>query len=175
MRETWPCTGTLRVALGGRGRLVVTEAEGDAPGGAPGTLAARIAADVVENLGGGWVCRTFREGVAGRSQARDLVGGAALGSVLKANNESKQYPGLYVVDSACVPGSLSGHSSTLTVCALAERAASFIPESAAGPGKPRLYDHVPWATIEERDKGKQLSDAQIRTDYEAPATSASAA
>eukprot|EP01064_Diplonema_japonicum_P012787 TRINITY_DN20142_c0_g1_i1.p1 TRINITY_DN20142_c0_g1~~TRINITY_DN20142_c0_g1_i1.p1 ORF type:complete len:695 (+),score=184.26 TRINITY_DN20142_c0_g1_i1:32-2116(+) len=150
-REVRDCTGSMTVGLKGN-NLKVIHTEGEEVSAAP-EHAAKIAAKFNATLDGSVVATHLVEGVLGKSKVDDITGGACMGKVVGPNNEVYKYPGLFVVDGAAIGGNLHGVDSALTVGAMAERAASMIPVSNEGSSEPHLYDHIPWSSVEMKDKG----------------------
>ncbi|HET8646943.1 MAG TPA: GMC oxidoreductase, partial [Vicinamibacteria bacterium] len=75
------------------------------------------------------------ETVAGIPTTAHILGGACMGDspqtgVIDHRHRVYGYPGLFVVDGSAVSAN-PGVNPSLTICALAERAMSFIPEKAA--------------------------------------------
>ena len=161
LREKQAPQTLFTVGLDKNSALTVVGSEASVSKGAQ-SVGLGIAGRIVDKLGGGWVCRPFAEILRERERTDDIVGGVPLGTALDSSNQFAQYPGLFVVDSACIPAPLQGYTSTLTVCALAERAASKVPDHPEGASQAKLLDKIPWATVDSRSKGEDFSDSAIR-------------
>ncbi|KAJ9436034.1 GMC oxidoreductase [Diplonema papillatum] len=155
-------TATMRVDLKGE-QLIVSEVAGEAPH-ANSLISSKIAHRIAADLGGGFVCGPAAAVVRKQTITSDIVGGACIGRVVNERHEVIGYPGLFVIDASNIAANLGTVDSTLTVCALAERAASFVPVSGDGPSKPKLYNHNPWHTVEQRSfYGSDIADKDVKS------------
>ena len=99
----------------------------------------------VAEASGGRPLNLLGESVAGLSITAHVLGGAPIGhdvrsGVVDVNQEVFGYPGLYVMDGSTVPVNL-GVNPSLTITAMAERAARLVP-SPDGTPKGRDVTHV---------------------------------
>ena len=114
--------------------------------GAPSYLpVANETARRVAEASGGRPLNLLGESVAGLSITAHVLGGAPIGhdvqsGVVDVNQEVFGYPGLYVMDGSTVPVNL-GVNPSLTITAMAERAARLVP-SPDGTPKGRDVTHV---------------------------------
>jgi cholesterol oxidase len=130
MRST---EGTLRFVRGMFGIMNTQLEEGERPS-ASMPEASDLALRIAEKSGG--IARsTFYEQVFNVPTTAHLLGGCCMGDspatgVIDARHRVYGYEGLYVVDGSTVSAN-PGVNPSLTICALAERAMSFIPSKNA--------------------------------------------
>ena len=117
----------------------------------------KVADELLESLGGGFVSQNYKEVLFNKSVVSDIVGGVDSNTINSSTNEVHSYPGLYVVDGSTINQSLGSIDSTLTVAAIAERAADSVPVSTSGKAKPRFSEYTPWTTVEFKDRGHKVN------------------
>ena len=92
---------------------------------------ANATARTMAEVTGGRALNLLGESIGGLSVTAHVLGGAVMGAdascgVVDTNHEVFGYPGLYIVDGSTIPANL-GVNPSLTITALAERAARLIP------------------------------------------------
>ncbi len=127
MRST---EGTLRFVRGALGRMNTTVEDGERPS-ASMPEATDLALKIAEKTGG--IARsTFYEQVFNIPTTAHILGGCCMGDspetgVIDHRHRVYGYDGLYVIDGSAISAN-PGVNPSLSICALAERAMSFIPE-----------------------------------------------
>jgi cholesterol oxidase len=122
-----------RAPLTGFRKNLVTSWAGGAP--VPTYLPeANAAARAYAEVSGGAPLNLLTESVFGQSSTAHILGGCAMGrsaadGVIAVDHQVYGYPGLYVFDGAAVSANV-GVNPSLTITAMAERAASLIPANA---------------------------------------------
>ena len=103
--------------------------------GAPPTTNMPEAADLAERVAkkmDGVPMTLLTETLFGIPTTAHILGGCVMGDtretgVINAKHEVYGYPGLYVIDGSAISAN-PGVNPSLTICALAERAMTFIPK-----------------------------------------------
>jgi cholesterol oxidase len=134
MRST---EGTLRFVRGPFGFMNTTLENGDRPS-ASMPEATELALRIAEKVGG-LARSTFFEQVLNVPTTAHILGGSCMGDspetgVIDHKHRVFGYDGLYVIDGSAVSANV-GVNPSLTICALAERAMSFIPAKAVKRGE----------------------------------------
>jgi cholesterol oxidase len=121
---------TLRFVRGALGIMNTELEDGERPS-ASIPEATDLALRIAEKTGG--LARTmFLEQILNVPTTAHILGGCCMGDsaetgVIDAQHRVFNYPGLYVIDGSAVSAN-PGVNPSLTICALAERAMSYIPD-----------------------------------------------
>lgn len=159
--------GGWELRLRVKGRRLCADHIGGGDGGAPSQLAGELVGRVAACLPGGAVVseRLSISRVHRAPVVEEVVGGACVASgpdrgVVGADHQVFGLPGLYVVGSAAVGGSLLGRNPALTVAAMAERAVAQIPDSPTGRAHPQMHEKIVWETVVRKSQGLQLKNCK---------------